>query len=704
MTGALALQLLMYGVTNGAVVALNALGFTLAYAVSRQINLAHGNVFALATVVVASLAAVLGIPASAPLAVRAGALVLLAVCGAACGALLNTAVEQLAFRPFRRFRAPLGPLIATVGLSFLLLQVAIGWRATFLPIRSGDPRPHHGAIYVPMLSMPELVPAIELGWGGVSFTLKDAVVVLLGVAVALGVAAILARTRTGRLLRAVAQDPELAALVGGDPARAQTLAFALAGALAGFGAAIFAAYYGGASLQHGLSGGLAAITAAVLGGVGNPRGAFLGGLALGIFGSFSDYLLDAQWTPVLLMVLLVGLLAFRPHGLLAHAEQAASEDVPPPLSVASGASRHPATAWLMLGLLVVGVLYPWVDQLAGWSHLSSAASALLLVTLAVGLNVVVGFAGMLDLGYAAFFAIGGYTAALLTASGSRINAALPALAREPWVALPTAALVAAGFGLAFGVPTIRARGEYLAVVTLAFGAIVPGVLLHVPWTGGPLGMSGVPLPQFGLWGPSSPLNGYALALVLAVLACAAALRLAGSRTGRAWAAVREDELAAAAVGVNPPLARLLAFAIGAGCAGLAGAVYAGLVGSIEPGEFDFTVSLMVLAAVVIGARWGVAGVAIGALVVAAYDRLLVGALEDGLHALGATLGVPGLLSIDVRGENFAVFGLALYLATLAQLRGPAQGRAGVVPVGRQWRAWPHRALVMAGLRRPPARG
>src|SRR6266851_8820149 len=184
MTGALALQLLVYGVTNGAVVALNAVGFTLAYAVSRQINLAHGNVFALATVVVASLAGVLGIPASAPLAVRAGALLLLTICGAACGALLNTAVEQLAFRPFRRFRAPLGPLIATVGLSFLLLQVAIGWRATFLPILNGDPRPHHGAIYVPMLSMPELLPAIELGCGGVSFTLTDDLVLPFSVSAA----------------------------------------------------------------------------------------------------------------------------------------------------------------------------------------------------------------------------------------------------------------------------------------------------------------------------------------------------------------------------------------------------------------------------------------------------------------------------------------------------------------------------------------
>ena len=113
---------------------------------------------------------------------------------------------------------------------------------------------------------------------------------------------------------------------------------------------------------------------------------------------------------------------------------------------------------------------------------------------------------------------------------------------------------------------------------------------------------------------------------------------------------------------------------------------------------------MVLAAVVIGGRWGVTGVAIGALVVAAYDRLLVGALEDGLHALGATLGIPGLLSIDVRGENFAVFGLALYLATLAQLRGPARGSAGDLPEERQWRSWPQRAMVVAGLRRPPASG
>src|SRR6202011_3819506 len=124
------------------------------------------------------------------------------------------------------------------------------------------------------------------------------------------------RTKVGRLLRAVAQDPDTTALMGGNPDRAQTLAFAVGGGVAGFGAAIFAAYFGGANAQYGWRSGLAAMTAAVLGGVGDPRGALLAGIVLGIVSSFSDYLLDAQWTPVLVLLLLIGLLAFRPSGLL----------------------------------------------------------------------------------------------------------------------------------------------------------------------------------------------------------------------------------------------------------------------------------------------------------------------------------------------------------------------------------------------------
>jgi branched-chain amino acid transport system permease protein len=546
----------------------------------------------------------------------------------------------------------------------------------------------HQGVDLPLLAMPDLVPTVELGWGGVSFTLKDLLVLLIAGVVAVGGAALLARTRTGRLLRAVAEDPETTALMGGDPARAQMIAFAVGGAVAGFGAAIFAAYFGGASAQYGLRSGLAAMTAAVLGGVGDPRGALLGGMVLGIFASFSDYLLDAQWTPVLVLLLLIALLAFRPTGLLGTSSSAAE-----PLAVASrpvlaAARSRRRSALILGGLLVVGLVYPWLDQIAGWYRLPSATMALLMVTLAVGLTVVVGFAGLLDLGYAAFFAIGSYTAAILTSSGSKLALALPSIARDPWLALLLGGLVAAAFGILFGLPSVRTRGEYLAIVTLAFGEIVPLVIWHLPdLTGGPRGMSGIPAigfgplafaaglvplpfaPGVGSFAVVSGLGSYAVALGLASLACITALRLSSSRLGRAWAAVREDDLAAGSLGINPPLVKLLAFALGAGFAGVAGAGFAQLFGYVEPGQFDFTVSLMVLAAVVIGGRWGVLGAVLGALGIALYDRIVVEALTASLQVLGAALNNAALQSADLRQHNFAVFGITLFLATLYRARG-----------------------------------
>jgi branched-chain amino acid transport system permease protein len=177
------------------------------------------------------------------------------------------------------------------------------------------------------------------------------------------------------------------------------------------------------------------------------------------------------------------------------------------------------------------------------------------------------------------------------------------------------------------------------------------VIWHLPnLTGGPRGISGIP----SIAGRTGT---YVLAGVLACGACLFALRLARSATGRAWAAVREDELAASASGVDPPRYKLLAFALGAGCAGVAGALFAQLFGSVEPSQFDLTVSLMVLAAVVLGGRWGIAGVIVAALAIAVYDRMIV-------DVLGA---------LDLRQANYFVFGLALVLASLWRARGqPAQ--------------------------------
>ncbi|HEX8969153.1 MAG TPA: hypothetical protein VF937_14820 [Chloroflexota bacterium] len=669
MSPELVAQLLVYGLTDGAVVALNAVGFTLAYSVARQINLAHGSVFALTTVLVANLAAFGGITAAAPPALRVGALLGLAVCGALGGGLLNTGVERLAFRPFKRTADPLAPLIASVAVSFVLFQLAVWWH----DLRFVAPPGAHQGVDLPLLAMPDLVPRIELGCCGVSFTLKDGLVLLIASLVAVGGAQLLARTRTGRLLRASAQDPETTALMGGDPARAQMIAFAVGGAVAGFGAAIFAAYFGGANAQYGLRSGLSAMTAAVLGGVGDPRGALLGGVVLGVVASFSDYLLDAEWTPVLVLLLLIALLAFRPAGLLGTSS--ASEQGPslrPVLAAARGQGRQGV---VVLGLLACGALYPWLDQAAGWYRLPAATMTLLMITLAVGLTIVVGFAGLLDLGYAAFFAIGSYSAAILTSSGSRLALALPAIARDPWLALVLGGMVAAGFGLIFGLPSVRTRGEYLAIVTLAFGEIVPLVIWHVPdWTGGPRGMSGIPGVSLSLpFGKADPAGGgglgsYVVALGLAAIACGVAIRLSDSRLGRAWAAVREDEMAAASLGINPPLVKLLAFAIGAAFAGVAGAAFGQLFGYVEPSQFDFTVSLMVLSAVVIGGQWGIPGAIVGAMAVAIYDRFLVDGITAVVHVVGAALQSPALQVADLRQHNFVVFGVALLLATFYRAR------------------------------------
>jgi branched-chain amino acid transport system permease protein len=150
-----------------------------------------------------------------------------------------------------------------------------------------------------------------------------------------------------------------------------------------------------------------------------------------------------------------------------------------------------------------------------------------------------------------------------------------------------------------------------------------------------------------------------------------ALRLSTSRLGRAWSAVREDDLAAASLGINPPLVKLSAFALGAAFAGVAGAGFAQLFGYVEPGQFDFTVSLMVLSAVVIGGRWGVLGAVVGALGIALYDRVVVEALTATLHVVGTAVGSAALQSADLRQHNFAVFGVTLFLATLYRSRGEA---------------------------------
>jgi branched-chain amino acid transport system permease protein len=239
------------------------------------------------------------------------------------------------------------------------------------------------------------------------------------------------------------------------------------------------------------------------------------------------------------------------------------------------------------------------------------------VALAIGLNVVVGYAGLLDLGYVAFFAIGGYSMAVL---GTKFGWSF-------WEVLIVGVLLTSGSGLILGAPTLRLRGDYLAIVTLGFGEIVRISAQNTDAIGGPRGIAGIPHPPnlsdfeiFGVkplrYGLLDPRPYYYLLVLLIVLTIIFVKRLEKSRVGRAWAAIREDEDAAELMGVPTFRYKLAAFAIGASIGGAVGVVWATKVISIIPANFPFFLSATILAAVVLGGSGNIPGVMLGAFLIA----------------------------------------------------------------------------------------
>ena len=316
--------------------------------------------------------------------------------------------------------------------------------------------------------------------------------------------------------------------------------------------------------------------------------------------------------------------------------------------------------------------FPLLDGNEG--DIDAAANALAYAMLALGLNIVVGFAGLLDLGYAAFFAIGAYTYGIL--SSYQVQPEWSSF-WEPfqwlglvqhldgggwpgtvhftvsfWLMLPISALVAAFFGVLFGAPTFRLRGDYLAIVTLGFGEIVPIVARNTPYlTNGAQGLNGVTTPKFFGYSfgvQSTPY--YYLGLALIVLLIFVSIRLKHSRVGRAWLAIREDEIAAEAMGVNRTKLKLLAFAIGAGFAGVTGTFYVAKLQTATPEMFMFPVSVMILVMIVLGGIGSVAGVVVGALILQLLQSWFLQDLTQWIHALGNLTGIV----VSAEGRSRAV--------------------------------------------------
>ncbi len=325
---------------------------------------------------------------------------------------------------------------------------------------------------------------------------------------------------------------------------------------------------------------------------------------------------------------------------------------------------HPAVVRAGIALVALALLaLPFALAAAGTAWVRITNLAILFVFLSLGLNIVVGFAGLLDLGYIAFYAVGAYVYALLASPHFNIHWPF-------WAILPTGAAVAALFGVLIGAPTLKLRGDYLAIVTLGFGEIVRIFLNNlsqpVNITNGPQGIARIDPFRLGTLDFSvtetflgltfsGPIKYYYLLLLVLLAVIFINVRLQDSRIGRAWEAVREDEVAARAMGIDTRNIKLLAFAMGASFGGIAGGMFSAIQGFISPESFVLVESIMVVSMVVLGGMGNIWGVILGAVLLSFVPEILRFTVEP------VQMRLFGRMLIEPEVIRMLIFGFALVL-------------------------------------------
>jgi branched-chain amino acid transport system permease protein len=379
------------------------------------------------------------------------------------------------------------------------------------------------------------------------------------------------------------------------------------------------------------------------------------------------------------------------------------------------AARDDRERWIAIGLVVLGVLYPfYVDSLQTLPLIGdfvpsteSMVVMLAFTMMALGLNIVVGYAGLLDLGYVAFYAVGAYTAGWFASQqfdqvtfhfGSTVSSDQPGIHISMWLVLIAAGFFALFAGIAIGLPTLRLRGDYLAIVTLGFGEIIPQVvrngddffgfdLTHGTFGIAPIdavGFAGLAsftsLPKNFQTSPNRAMWFYLAAFVLLLITVFCTVRLRDSRLGRAWIAIREDETAAAAMGVPLMRTKTWAYALGAFFGGVAGAYYASFRGGAFPADFFFQFSVFLLCMVILGGMGSVWGVIAGAMILGYLDR-------EGLATIGSKIQDAGL-NFDPTKYQFGIYGVIIVAMMLLR-------PAGLIPERR------HRIEIEEGVHDTP---
>ncbi|MGH3148599.1 MAG: branched-chain amino acid ABC transporter permease [Rubrobacter sp.] len=358
--------------------------------------------------------------------------------------------------------------------------------------------------------------------------------------------------------------------------------------------------------------------------------------------------------------------------------------------------------WLPAVLILLAFLFPpineFLDETVDVNLMYPAIVITVYIMLALGLNIVVGFAGLLDLGFVAFYALGAYVVgwfasqqfsqvsiSLGSTASSVTGEPVPGIHLSFWLILPIAGAFTALCGVIIGAPTLRLRGDYLAIVTLGFGEIIPRFFQNgndlggFNLTNGTIGIKAIDAPglQFlpdslSSWQTFGTLElhpWYYTILVLVLITIYVNVRLRDSRLGRAWISVREDETAAAAMGINPVTTKLWAYALGAVCGGIAGAFYGAFIANIFPTSFLFNVSILILCMVVLGGMGNIYGVILGAIVLQGLNFFLLPQMNEWVHSIGDSLGSQALSTVDLPRYNFFIFGIILVVMMLLRPEG-----------------------------------
>ncbi len=654
-------QLITNGLLLGSLYALTAVAYTVVYGVVRLVNFAFGELFMLGAMLTATLMLNSGQLFGYQLALPGLPIWVAAPVSIAATALLGVIIERFAYRPLRS--APrLAPLISSIAVSTILQNLAqMVWGAQ--------------QISVPATSLSSAEPIVL--FKSIFISRIDLAVVAFMVVSLIGFQIFVAKSRSGRAMRATAES-RVASLVLGIPAdKVISVAFAIGSAFAALAGILYAQSYGSVYPTMGFTPGLKALTAAVLGGIGSIPGAAMGGIILGLVEAVgAGYIPEGSaYKDAISFALLILLLAFRPQGIMGKPELNTAQrgSLLGNLDALNGARAAKAALGRMAGLqnwagsesskriftlLAVAVAIAVGMTISSNYWLQILVSALTYGMLASGLNVVVGFAGLLDLGFVAFWAVGSYLTSIIFVLLLRDGYGVP-LADVWWLMYPMlimGGLAAALFGIIIGYPTLRLRGDYLSIMTLGFGEIIRIVATNwISLTRGPMGIRNIPLPSaFGI-SLGTPRALYFFALTLSCVTVFLISRIVRSRVGRAWVAIREDEDAAEAAGIDTARYKLLAYALSASVGGVVGVFYAHSQRYIGPFNFSIAENVTLLLLIVLGGLGTFIGPFLGAFIWVIFLQI--------------SLSIPLVQSHpEVR---FVLLGVALVLLTLYRPQGIA---------------------------------